>query len=57
MTPQTAVLRIGNWRVDTVSGQMAREDEHTSDEAGAYQPPQPEIASVVEHGMGLGHSR
>ena len=27
MTPQTAVLRIGNWRVDTVSGQMAREGE------------------------------
>ena len=27
MKPQTAVLRIGNWRVDTVSGQMAREGE------------------------------
>ena len=27
MTLQIVVLRIGNWRVDTVSGQMAREGE------------------------------
>ena len=27
MTPQTAAFRIGNWRVDTVSGQMVREGE------------------------------